>query len=312
MHSTRSQGWTAPSPAARFLRHFAVATCCTLALIVIANYVINPLGLYPSQLLPPMVWNSAAQKLQLITEATPKPEAVVLGSSRAMQIAPATIKRLTGLSAFNFAVDSARTEDYYVILRRLVEQERLPLRLLIIGVDVEAFHNRVPPNERLLTIPTLTAYLRYGEASRVVRKNLRRLVSLQQTTLSVTSLLRTLHPTSTEGVAHFEADGYLRYVRWERQRSDGSFDLMGNIRASINEYTHRFNGFSALSVQRCAYFRDTLAYARAQHIPTIVYVTPLHPAVIEALLPLGYAARLREVTAYLAQEAHEHGAIFTI
>ena len=47
------------------------------------------------------------------------PELVVLGGSRAQRFEPSQIERLTGLPAFNFALQNSRPEDAYAIARYL-------------------------------------------------------------------------------------------------------------------------------------------------------------------------------------------------
>ena len=170
--------------AADFLRHFVVVTTLAVGCIAGANYVINPLGLYAPKVFPPLVRTSRSDKLELIHNFSPKPEAVVLGSSRAMQISPAVVQRLTGLPGFNLAVDSARTEDYYALVRRLVEGEGARPRLLLIGVDVEAFHDHVAPDDRLLALPALTTYLNGNDRRSATAMKLRQIVAQQQTLLS--------------------------------------------------------------------------------------------------------------------------------
>jgi hypothetical protein len=58
-------------------------------------------------------------KADLLERLTKAPELVVLGGSRAQRFAPSTVLRLTGLTAFNFAVHNCRTYDAYAISRYL-------------------------------------------------------------------------------------------------------------------------------------------------------------------------------------------------
>lgn len=297
---------------ARFLAVFGATAACVLVLIAAANFLVNPLDLYPPHLFEPAVRSSRVTKVRLIRDAGEiRPEAIVLGSSRSMQVAPATITRLTGLRAFNFANDSALAEDYYAALRFLVEDARITPRLLIIGVDVEAFHNRVAPDERLLAIPALSKYLQYGEAARAQVDLLRRLVSRQQTQATARSVVRaSLRRDRTPVLWHFEEDGYLRYDDLERERADGRFSLDRHIQDSVVEYLSRFAGFSALSDRRKAYFTATLEYARSRRIPTIIFLTPLHPTLIHALQPRDYDSRAREASAFLTEAARASGATY--
>lgn len=305
----------------RFLRRFGITVGAALALIVAANYIVNPLDLYPWHVFEPMVRSSRVTKVRMLSENSgPGPEAVVIGSSRAMEIAPALLTRLTGLRAFNFATDSARAEDYYANVRWLVEDRGVKPQVLIIGADVEAFHNHAVSDERLLAIPALAKYLRHGEVSQGWADRLRRLVSKQQTQMTALSLIRAawrggLHITGVRRGSdpihsHFEADGYLRYDDWELARTMGRFNVDQQIEGSVSEYRGRFANFTALSETRKDDFIATLAYAKSKHITTIVFLTPLHATVIRALEPIGYADRLREVTAFLTESTRAVGAAF--
>jgi len=306
---------------AGFLVRFCASVVCALLTIVTANCVVNPLDLYTLHVFEPMVRSSRVSKIRAVRElGAPGPSAIVLGSSRAMQIAPAMITAGTGLPAFNFATDSARAEDYYADLRWLVEDAGLAPKLLIIGADVEAFHNQAPPDERLLAIPALSRYLYGGELAQSRVDRLRRLVSYQQTQLTALSLARTAWRAGLRATgrrrggdpvhSHFAADGYLRYDDWERERQEGRFTLEEHVQSSVPEYRGRFEGFTALSDLRRDYFHALLVYAEARHITVVIYLTPLHPAVIRALEPLGYADRRLEVTAFLAAEAQGAGATY--
>ncbi len=296
---------------ARFLAVFGATVTCALALVAAANYVVNPLDLYPPRLFEPAVRNSRVTKIRLLSRSDlVRPDAIVLGSSRSMQVAPATIARLTGRRAFNFATDSALAEDYYANLRWLVESAGLTPSVLIIGADVEAFHERAEPDERLLAISALSQYLQYGERGQARVDRLRRLLSQQQTQTTAQLLVRAGLRRPASIPWHFEADGYLQYDEFERERAAGRFTLDKNIQASVSEYRARFAGFSALSDRRKAYFNTTLAYARARNMAVIVFITPLHPAVVRALEPQGYEARVREATAFLFEAARASGATF--
>jgi hypothetical protein len=296
---------------ARFLALFAGTAACVLTLVAAANYLANPLDLYSPRLFEPAVRNSRVTKMRLLGgKDGVGPDAIVLGSSRSMQVAPAAITSLTGRRAFNFATDSALAEDYYANLRWLVEDASITPSLLIIGADVEAFHTTVEADERLQAIPALSKYLQYGERTQARVDRLRRLLSQQQTRATAQLLLRAGLRRPAPVPWHFEADGYLRYDNFERDRAAGRFSLEKNIQASVTEYRARFAGFSSLSDRRKAYFNMTLAYARSKNIATIVFLTPLHPVLIRALEPQGYEARVREAAAFLSEAARASGATF--
>src|SRR5205814_5789343 len=99
-----------------------------------------------------------------LSRAGAKPEALLLGSSRLMTIAPSEVEKRTGLRTFNAAVNAAYTEDFYVLLRYAMERAGARPKLVLIGLDVEALHNHEPENEYLLQPNALGAYLQKGES----------------------------------------------------------------------------------------------------------------------------------------------------
>lgn len=76
-----------------------------------------------------------------------RPEVLILGSSRSMRIRPATVRALTGRSAFNAAVDSALVEDFVALAERAPGKKEI-----LLGVDLEAFHNQWSTDPGLLEL----------------------------------------------------------------------------------------------------------------------------------------------------------------
>ena len=94
-------------------------------LIYLAALAINVLGngqgMFPSPLNPSM-WERPwkARRIESLgVEA--RPEIVVLGSSRMMQVDPKQIEAITGKRAFNFAVPRARPLDFLTQVRFMVD-----------------------------------------------------------------------------------------------------------------------------------------------------------------------------------------------
>jgi hypothetical protein len=279
-----------------FLRLLLLLLCGVATL----NFGVNPMSLYPTRLFPAVLMNSRADKIALLRQLQHeinKPKALIIGSSRVMKIEPSDIKKVTGYPAFNAAVDSAMAEDYYALVRFAEEKANLDLRMVILGLDVEAFHNARLEDDRVLAVPALRGYLGvsgFGHDWKAFTE----LFERQQTSLSLHSL-RAVATHRSAVNSHFESDGYLRYDKWERDRQGGSFDLQANIKDSINEYGPRFRNFSQLSAERLNYLERTIRYCFEHGIAIIMFVTPLHPDVI-ASLP-NYEPRHRELQAQVGR-----------
>src|ERR1700730_17557801 len=130
--------------ARRWLQVFFVVLLGGVASVGGTNFLVNPLGYYPTHALPPITWSSRGLKLRLLSEAPP-PEVLILGSSRSMKIAPRDVQRLSHFTAFNASVDSARVEDWYALLNFTLSRPGMRLQRVILAIDPEAFHDHVGP-----------------------------------------------------------------------------------------------------------------------------------------------------------------------
>lgn len=288
-----------------FVRRFLAALVASLALIGALNYFVNPTGLHAPRLLPTVNWNVRATKTDLLRHAPVKPQAIILGSSRAMKVRPALVQELTGLPTFNATVEGAMTEDDYVMLRYAVERAGAQPKLLLIGVDVEAFHNARPSNVALAISDELSELAPGG--SRLSRwKKFTRLYSWEETKLTWRSLRHAVvgYPTTWN---RFEPDGYLHYLLYEKERREGKYPLDRRIDAMAADYVARFQGYTRLDPARVGYLEDIIRYGQQRGARVILFLTTLHPRVIAAVNSKGYAERYAEVQQLLARLQRQYG-----
>ncbi len=230
----------------------------------------------------------------MMDQAQPRPEALIIGSSRIMKLDPELVERMTGLPTFNAGVNTAMTEDYYVLLRYALEHAHLPLKLVIVGVDVDAFHDREPINDYLLQPNLLGSYLQKGEARHATWKRFTTLFNGYQTKLSFVSLWDSLIHKHKE-VYHFEPNGYLHFDKFEAERATGHYDLDSKIAVTVDQYLRRYEGYNRLSAERLDYFERMLRYAREHQLRVLVFLTPAHPKLLAALDARHYEERRKEV-----------------
>jgi len=281
-----------------FVRRFLALFLGLLLLIAAMNFLVNPMGLYPPRLLAPVTWNMRVIKPELLRKAEPKPQALILGSSRSMQISPTEVQRLTGLPAFNAAVESAMAEDDYAMLRYAVERAGVTPRLVILGVDVEAFHNHLPTEDSALETDAFRGILPGRGFS--VWKKFYKLFVVQQTRLSIRSLRVQLTGHLPQR-NYFDLDGYLHYGEYERERASGHYDLNTKIQRDVAQYVARTSGYTAISPQRRQYLEAMLQYCQDRGIRVVMWITPLGPRLLQTLGPRGYGQREREVLAMLKE-----------
>ncbi|PYQ49483.1 MAG: hypothetical protein DMF59_13490 [Acidobacteria bacterium] len=173
----------------QFTRAFLTLAGFGLLAVAALNFFINPMEYYPPRLVPPAVWDAREIKTRMLGEAQPKPRVLILGSSRAMKIDPAVVTRITGLPTFNVSVESAMTEDDYALLRYAVEQKGITPQMVLIGIDIESFHNHKAADGRLLMSGSLRRYLK-GEGRKIPWKEFTMLFTASQTYYSLLRLQR--------------------------------------------------------------------------------------------------------------------------
>ena len=305
---TRAGGYSAGAGVSvwpRLIRRVLLLVAGLVLLVASLNFIVNPMGIYPLRVVPPVQWNTRAIKPALLAKADPKPEVLILGSSRSMQIAPAQVRELTGMPAFNAGVDSAMAEDDYVMLRYAVERAGVVPRLALIGIDVEAFHNALPVDDRLLETDAFAGMLPVQGLS--ARKKFTKLFSSQQTHLMVRSLRIQL--TGTAPVHnYYDLDGFLHYGDYEREIASGRYDVERHVRRDAQDYVERIRGFTRISEQRRKYLEDLLQYSRDHGIKVALFITPLGPRVAAAVRAHGYEQRRVEVLGMLTELGARYGA----
>jgi hypothetical protein len=279
-----------------FVFHFLLAVTVTLCGIGTLNYLVNPEGLYDTHLVPQILWGSRPQKAALLKAAQPPPQALIMGSSRVMNLAPAEVQRLTGLRTLNAGVDAAKAEDFYILLRYAVEVAHVTPKLLVLGYDIEAFHNHQPPHYYLQQPSLLASFLWQGDTRYWRWHSFTSLLTHAQTSLSAVALYKSVRH-ETEPFGWVDADGKTYYAQWERERAAGRLDLQREIRATVDRIGPRFDDYTGLSSERLEYFDSTLQYAQDHGMEIVVFLTPTHPAVEEGLSAHGYLARKAEVAA---------------
>jgi len=279
----------------RFLRTFLVAFIAAALLIAAINFVVDPTDVFHTGLFPPVTWVDRDEKSVFFTQMQPKPQLLILGSSRMMKMNPACATSLSGLKTFNFAVNDARAEDYVAILGFVSDHGGAPKRILI-GIDSEGLSN-APFDWRLANSKYLSRYLpvRPSKFSHL-GENLLSRIQLAASMSSVRHVLT--HQTETIRVG---PDGYLTYIDLEAAKSRGTFDLRREIRVSITGYATSFEHFDGLSPVRVAMLHDFFTQCHAKGIQVDAVIPPLHPDVLAAMERTPVRARIADTARMLRQ-----------
>lgn len=286
-----------------FLTRFVICLCVVAAAVVTPLRSVNPEGDFRDGLLPPIVIDARTSKMGQLRSGSALYDALVLGSSRSMQLGP-QLDAKYGTHAYNFAVDSAHIEDYLAIYH-WAKRIGLRPRLLAIGLDLEALHDSDKVDERYERNSELVGAL--GDRSvfqsavdtvGTEAGKYRRMFTtwyVRDAAQSVRVHLSARLPPEIEALG---SDGLLSYPRADAERAVGSFDLDREIASCLPLYVDRFRDMRALSAWRSGLLEQLLREAQADGTRVIAWLTPLHGATID---------RLSSTTAYprLVREAND-------
>jgi hypothetical protein len=262
----------------RFLLAFFLTLVGASTAFAAFNVIVNPLGYYPCHRFRPLTWSSRETKVKLMRQAPTPATLLILGSSRTMKIAPPAVAALTGQPTFNASVDSALAEDYLALLAFALEDMKWPVHDVLLGLDLEAFHDHLAPDGRTLTLPALRDHMPLGTQLEMLGEALRAALSFNQLghSLHVLRLTRAGFPPDS---LSFDADGYLHEVAQEQALRDGTFKMELNLPL----YSNHLAGFGNLDQGRLATFDRMLALAARHGVRVRAFLTPMHPALIAHL-----------------------------
>ena len=293
----------------------AVGLVCAVGAV---NAVVDPYATLGTNVVAPAVWTDRGEKIDLYEALDRPPAIVVLGSSRAMKLEPAYLRRRTGRSAFNFAVSDGKAPDAFAIASYAHGRASGARQDYLWLLDLEAFVND-PVDPRLLATGELAAYLPAGARLKGKAEDVAWLLSW--TTLR--DSLRALgHEVRTRDTAvrgeggrkapkpEFAADGFRRWDAHDR-RAEKGLSFADALPASVRIYTRahgeRLDGLSPLAKE---YVERTLASMRDWGVRPVVVLSPIHPRLRAKLAAVGYEQHHREAVAWLESLRQRYDFVF--
>jgi hypothetical protein len=220
-------------------------------------------------------------KADLAVGLAAPPELVVFGGSRAMRFAPSTITSLTGLSAFNCAVQCFRPEDAWAFSSYLYGRSPGTRLRCVIALQARTF-----------TDDQMRAGLLYDR--RLARAFPGDLVARQKTALGTPEKKEVL------GENRYSERGYLVRNRYDirRARSDYRFDHHIDVSIMRLLPNHTWNG-RAHDARARAYFEKTVQLYNEHGVTPLVVLMPVQPRALRAFRAAGFQRHLDGLTAYL-------------
>ena len=294
-----------PSPQdGAFLRTFFVALLVLLTGTALFTWLIDPLGVFGTGLVPPVLIADRDQKAALLRARTPLPVALVLGSSRAKTLDPRCLSRLTGEPAFNFAVNGASSDDLLAILHYLRATDHTP-RTIVVGVDPEMLQGPGGPLPGLLASRALAPFAGTASPDRLTRLGAD-LLGWQSMSAAAHSVWSRRTHADTFPETLLEPDGRQRYPRIEAERLAGTFNSAGQVGASIPGVLRRYESFDKLDPDRVGMLRRFVGEAHQAGIALVVFIPPVHPAFARAAQVTAWGSRTDE-TVTLLRSLHRDG-----
>jgi hypothetical protein len=267
------------------------------------NMVVDPLALYGTGRFPALVRTDRSTKVQLMKSASL--EALVLGSSRAMSLEPHYIADKVGLRGFNATVSTGLIEDSLAFLGYAVQDLGRRPKLVILGLDLEAFHNARPTHRDLLSIPVLASKIGARGSYEGWADRLKTATMPYHTFSSLRSLYyaATRYPPMADD-QDIAPDGLVHWRSYEKHVANGTFSLHAAMLGELANYQNKFVDYKVLAPQRVRMFEELVREARRAGARVIVYTTPIHPLFAEMLdSSTPYRVRGDEVAALMKRLA---------
>ncbi|HEY7115728.1 MAG TPA: hypothetical protein VH475_04025 [Tepidisphaeraceae bacterium] len=302
-----------------FALTWAASFLIPLAAVMAVNILGNGTGLFPSKLNPAVSdrpWKARRIDHQARHERG-KPEVLVMGSSRMMQVQPPYVEALTGHRTFNWGVSAAGPLDWLTQLRYALDSGIKP-RLIIVGVDEFALggnlilnrfeiqnaahwglFRRMPFPENLSTLANAVEQVRLESTWESLKILANPPVARKRSMKRVSYLLL--------------GDGYLIYRDRVVAKAAGTYDLAQSIRQQSVDWRLRLDQVAdPLEVLRPAernieLFEQFLDLARSNGIEVRVAMLPLHPYYVSLTLTPAMKRIRTDASAILARVCAERG-----
>jgi hypothetical protein len=257
----------------------AVTGAAAAALVLLACAAPRPAAAAHIDVAAPPLYDRCV-KCDLVARLPEPPQLVIFGGSRAQRFEPSVAEKLTGLPAFNFAVQNSRPEDAYAMARHLFWRKP-GVKLRCLWALQATSLTDLPLHPGLLAEPRLSRFL----PEYLVRAQRKASVSTEGRELGPDtefaergSLVRNGYDTRLERGIPFERtlQGYLA--------------AMVPRAASPSSYDH---------TRARKYFERTLQLFNLHDVEPVLVIMPYHPAVLSAFRAVGWDAKEDEFKSYL-------------
>ena len=219
-------------------------------------------------------------KCDLVERLPGPPELVVFGGSRAKRFEPCVAERLTGLSAFNFAVQNSRPEDVYAMASWLFR--RAPgVKLRCVWALQATTLSDSPLHPGLVAEERLTQFLPAGLVG-------------DQRQAGETIPGREMHALDV-----YSARGLLMHGRYDVRLERGT-PLATTLQTYLSAMVPKAGAPSPYTRTRAKrFFERTLRLFNRHGVEPALVIMPYHPTALTAFRAVGWGAREQAFKTYL-------------
>jgi len=220
-------------------------------------------------------------KCDLAEEMPKVPRVVVFGGSRGLRMDPATIKRETGLTAFNFAFHNGRPEDAWAVTNWLIDS-----------------HPDQPPAVIWCIQATTLADVPMAPGL-IVDERLSRSFPKALINAKMKWAMRQPKRNALSG-RRYGRDGMLWWNGYDKKRKQG-LSLQEALYAYLDAkmLAKAGNGKLPRDTRAMAYFTRTLRLLNRNHIRPLILIMPYHPQALNAFMSVGWGAKQAWLRSYL-------------
>ncbi len=222
-------------------------------------------------------------KADVYEEMRRVPRVLVFGGSRGLRMDPATIKKETGLTAFNFAFHNGRPEDAWAVTDWVLDRrpDKPPTVIWCIQATTLA---DVPMNPGLIVDERLSQAF----PKSLVKAKMK--WAMKQPKRNILSGRR------------FGYDGMLWWNSYDRKRQQGltlTRALNGYLDADM--LAKAGNRKIPGNTRAKSYFVKTIRLLNAHKIKPLIVIMPYHPRALNAFLSVGWGVKQRWLRTYLSK-----------
>ncbi len=282
--------------------------------VMLMNLLVDPFAIYGVGIFPRTEVSGYDEKLALLDEFEPKPECLIIGSSRTLAFDPDVVEELIGKRTFNFSGPGARAEIIYATLNIALNDFNSPIDTLIIGVDPESFHPTLPIQPEVAYIDDFSRYFKYDDVGKMtLGERFRRLLSFEMTQESVGSIRKLIKERYGIRKMVVSENGLATWIQRERDIADGTFDLQNRLDQRVRKYPERslfLSSFTELSEVRIQYWEDLLEICRENNIRVYAFLPSTHPQLYDLYKSIGADGIIGEVSDYLESSISEIDGVY--